>query len=455
MDERVIQFRIGVMVLATALSAAILITMFSTRKGVFRPTKTIMVHFREAPGVSPNTPVRKNGILIGRVSEVALSDEMPEYAHLGGALVTLEIEEERKIYDDEDCWIRRTLLGDAVIEFVRRREPPGKLSPVQQQGPSRPQEPTRLPRQAPIPPAAQPNLQPPAATPGQAVSQQGPAALLHGGAASNGQRREIEPGGPPLEGRVATDPLQFITELQLRFAENAGKLAEIVDQTHTFVARLNILLGTEEDLQRTRQRFNDLVERTNVLVEHADKVVGDEQLVGQLRRTIDGLPELVDELRRTADTLKLAAANVNLRADEVSTFTQSLRTQGPNMVAQLDEASQGLAQLLAQTNLLLQKVHNQQGTMGRLVHDSELYDHLNGAAAELEELLVQMRPIMRDLRVFSDRIARHPEMLGVRGAVERSQGTKGVPSLSELQGPRWSANRPTIPSGGIGGILPQ
>jgi hypothetical protein len=41
--------------------------------------------------------------------------------------------------------------------------------------------------------------------------------------------------------------------------------------------------------------------------------------------------------------------------------------------------------------------------------------------------------VVRDARVFSDKIARHPELLGVRGAIQRNPGTKGVPSLSELQ----------------------
>ena len=35
-----------------------------------------------------------------------------------------------------------------------------------------------------------------------------------------------------------------------------------------------------------------------------------------------------------------------------------------------------------------------------------------------------LRPIVRDARAFSDKIARHPEKLGVRGLVDRSTGIK-------------------------------
>jgi phospholipid/cholesterol/gamma-HCH transport system substrate-binding protein len=49
-----------------------------------------------------------------------------------------------------------------------------------------------------------------------------------------------------------------------------------------------------------------------------------------------------------------------------------------------------------------------------------------------------MKPIIHDARVFSDKIARHPELLGVRGAIQRNAGTKGVPRFSgENQPALW------------------
>ncbi|MEJ1731091.1 MlaD family protein, partial [Escherichia coli] len=73
------------------------------------------IEFPEAPGVTDASPVRKSGILIGRVVRVELLDE-------GGALVTAEIERGRRLFNDEVCRINRTLLGDSTLEFVKRRE---------------------------------------------------------------------------------------------------------------------------------------------------------------------------------------------------------------------------------------------------------------------------------------------------------------------------------------------
>ena len=74
MDERVIQFRVGVMVFATVIITAILLVLFEEVPGfvtdLFRRTYTVRLWFPEARGVDQDTLVRRNGLLVGRVKEV-------------------------------------------------------------------------------------------------------------------------------------------------------------------------------------------------------------------------------------------------------------------------------------------------------------------------------------------------------------------------------------------------
>ena len=46
------------------------------------------------------------------------------------------------------------------------------------------------------------------------------------------------------------------------------------------------------------------------------------------------------------------------------------------------------------------------------------------AAQNVSKLTKDLRPIVDDVRVFTDKIARHPEQLGVRGALDRRPGLK-------------------------------
>ena len=114
MNERIMQFRVGVMILATILIAVILVSMFMGSSPLLQGTYTIYIKFNEAPGVSRDTPVRKAGIRIGQVRDVQFADDDT------GVIVTAEIESNRHLYSDEQCQVTTPLLmGDASLEFVR------------------------------------------------------------------------------------------------------------------------------------------------------------------------------------------------------------------------------------------------------------------------------------------------------------------------------------------------
>jgi phospholipid/cholesterol/gamma-HCH transport system substrate-binding protein len=61
MDERIVAFRVGVMVLATMLLAAILTLLFGDVPSLMQGTYTVHIKFKDAPGVGEGTPVRKSG----------------------------------------------------------------------------------------------------------------------------------------------------------------------------------------------------------------------------------------------------------------------------------------------------------------------------------------------------------------------------------------------------------
>jgi phospholipid/cholesterol/gamma-HCH transport system substrate-binding protein len=112
MDPKVLQFRVGVMVLATIVLATVLALMFGDFGAFWRPSYEIHVRLADATGVQPGTPVRKSGVLIGRVSNVSLSDD--------GALVTLLIDQHVTLRHNETCQLRTSLFGDAELIFVLR-----------------------------------------------------------------------------------------------------------------------------------------------------------------------------------------------------------------------------------------------------------------------------------------------------------------------------------------------
>ena len=113
MNERVMQFRVGLVVLATVLIGAILVLSFMGSAPLFPGKYTIYIKFNEAPGVTRDTPVLKSGIRIGQVHNVQFGDNDE------GVIVTADIDHDRRVYQDEDCLaVSSLLLGDTSLEFV-------------------------------------------------------------------------------------------------------------------------------------------------------------------------------------------------------------------------------------------------------------------------------------------------------------------------------------------------
>jgi phospholipid/cholesterol/gamma-HCH transport system substrate-binding protein len=70
------------------------------------------------------------------------------------------------------------------------------------------------------------------------------------------------------------------------------------------------------------------------------------------------------------------------------------------------------------------KIQEGEGTIGKLLKDPTLYNNANATVEHVKELIVKLEPMVNDLRMFSDSLARDPRQLGLRGAIDmRALGT--------------------------------
>ena len=86
--------------------------LFGQFPRLLQDSYTVYLTFADAPGVTRDTPIRKSGILVGRVTQVALKDQ-------GGVLVTAAIHQGVRLHRNEVPRIGGSLLGDAAVQFVQ------------------------------------------------------------------------------------------------------------------------------------------------------------------------------------------------------------------------------------------------------------------------------------------------------------------------------------------------
>ncbi len=354
MNERVMQFRVGVVVLSTSIIAGILIVLFGDLPSLVQATYPLRMSFSDARGVSDGTPVRKNGILVGRVSKVALDER-------GGVSVVADIDTYVPVYRDEQPRIASTLLGDAEIQLV-----PGTIRP-----------------------------------PRQRVGED-----------------EV------LTGLVSRDPFEVFATLEPKLGTALESLTDASDAVTKLSADLDRMLVGNDSFGKLMQKTEKALDEFSVAMNNINDVMGDPRARENIKAMLEGLPQTLTDLRSTVQGMgqTIDTADRNLR--NLEGLTKPLGERGAGMVAQIDATIGRLDDVMQQAVFFTKALNESDGTLGRLVRDPRVYEDLAAAAANVKNLSRELRPIVDDIRVFSDKIARHPEQLGVRGALDRRPGLK-------------------------------
>ena len=115
MNERLMQFRIGMFVIVAGLVLTMMIVWFGESPSVFRDQVYLKVHYAEAPGVVEGVPVRKSGIRIGEVFATEF-DERPNEPD--GVIVTLALERRYPLHEGTVPRLNRSLIGDVTVDMM-------------------------------------------------------------------------------------------------------------------------------------------------------------------------------------------------------------------------------------------------------------------------------------------------------------------------------------------------
>lgn len=359
MDERVVQFRVGVMVLASFIIAGILVVLFGSLPNVSSQQREVYISFPQALGVSRETPVRKSGILVGRVTDVELNDV--------GVLVTAEITAVDKVYSNDICQVSNALLGgDAVIQIIGKDD-------------KRPKEP-------------------------------------------------IE-NGTQLVGISTPDPLQAFSNLEGTLAQAVASVATTSDEIGRLARRVSDLLeNNDEQIARVASKAEDTIDRINSIAASTDSIIGDKQIQEKLKQSLNELPDVIHDTREAVNGFKTTLQTADRNLQNMEGLTRPLGQRGPQLVETIDRTMAKLDNILTDMEQFSAGINDPNGSLGQLINNPELYQRVNSAVANVENLTRQLQPVVRDAREFSNKIARHPELLGVRGAISPSTGAKqGIP----------------------------
>jgi phospholipid/cholesterol/gamma-HCH transport system substrate-binding protein len=360
MTERQLQFRVGVFVLTAMTIAAALIFQFSDLRDVFSKHYELLAHFESAPGVLEGAPVRMNGIQIGTVSRINLDRQN------GGVLLQLSINEGYSIRSDSIVSLQSSLLGDSTVEIS-----PG-VSPVEFDGR------TILSGQNP------PDL--------MGIVQRMETQLAQTMTSFESTSREWQLVARNINGLVDT---------------NRGDLHAVIDRT-----------------AESLDEFTNTMKQAGKAFDNTNRLIGDPETITNLRTAFAGLPVIVNETRQTITAMRQTVSSINGNLKNIEGVTEPLAKHTTSIVVRLDQSLANIEQITGELRDVAQIASKSDGSLKRFLEDPSLYTDLENSAMSLSMLLKNLQPIVQDMRVFTDKVARRPELLGVGGALRPSSGLK-------------------------------
>ena len=180
-----------------------------------------------------------------------------------------------------------------------------------------------------------------------------------------------------------------------------------------------------------------------------DELVGDPQVRLQLKQALAGMPQLMadaqstlKDARQTLDGFQQMSQRANTNLENLERFTAPLAERGDELVGAIESSVTNIDQLLEQLVQFGEALNSREGTLGQLLHDRELYDRLQRTVGNVEDASRQLRPIMNDVRILTDKLATDPGGQLLKRAIDRRPiGT----------GTKWNWGEPETDAGRAGG----
>ena len=436
MNEQAIRFRLGIFVLASLILLAVMITLFGGFPNYFKRADVYTIIFKDAQGVAPGTPVRRSGVRIGEVRKLGLDNVT------GKVEVVIQVENGfilRK--GDRPTIVQGLLGGDTSIAFLPPPDekkldltavPPGSVLEGFIQADAQ----TLVQTTSDVMPQAQ-----------QAMEQ---AAKVF---------EKLDKMMPILEstfkeyneiGKAAREAIPELRKTNVEIQELAKTARvtlpefkktndelQVTSRQWTKVGeRMDVLLATNEDkiaraltqiedtLKRVGQVFSDENQRNiNDTLRNAKK--GSDQFESIAKNT----DQLLAELRETNKRANSSLGRAESLLEDLQKSLRPWNERAPSILKNVDDSTANLNKTLADLREIMQVVGRSDGTIQRLLSDPSLYNNLNDSTAMVTKILPRLDRILRDVEIFADKIARHPESLGVGGAIRPSSGVKESPSV--------------------------
>jgi phospholipid/cholesterol/gamma-HCH transport system substrate-binding protein len=367
MNERLMQFRIGMFVMFAGLVLTMMIIWFGESPSILRDQVYLKVHFTEAPGVLEGVPVRKSGIRIGEVADIDF-DDRPNQPD--GVIVTLALERKYKLHEGTRPRVTKSLIGDVTIDMQPGKDTETLLT-------------SKSPASAPV-----------------------------------------------IEGEIAPDPSKAL-EAATRAFDSAGDTLKSINLAAAGLTKVSKSAEKLDDFLASVADAGRSVSKAALGIEQFIKTNEGEfqPALADLRQVAQKLNATFDPATQAAfkaglDRFSSAAAKLDAGLAQIDPVFKDLGSPVNHApTTDIGQAIRRINLVSADLELLTSKLRdgrgglNTDGSLQKLLTQPELHDNLNSLAISANQALAQLKTVLASLRTFSEKVARDPSVIS-RGALQ-------------------------------------
>ena len=159
------------------------------------------------------------------------------------------------------------------------------------------------------------------------------------------------------------------------------KTSSLITQIDTLVGTVNTIMneGGRDALASSIDNFNRSLQNLESSTQELDRLLTDEK--GELRQILSRTSSVAKNLDKQSKAINNTMSNLSKVSDSLA---------AANLKASLDTAGRAIGRFKS----IVRKIDQEEGTLGKLVNDPQLYNNLERSSAELDSLLkdVQGRP---------------------------------------------------------------
>ena len=400
MDENRLRFGVGVLVISAIGIGIILTFLFGAFPSVLQRDYSLTVDFKSAEGIGANTAVVRDGVRIGRVSSIELKNDGDNEGNKGGVRVTLAMDSNKPM---SHAYLPRIgtgnfVTGDAQLEFVLGK--PAELRTLVKQ-----------------------DLLAEPYNDGEYISYgENSESLFEMQSDLQETFEAIRNAGSSIA--VAAESINKLASgMEKVVGGTDSKIEQVADEAVQALREFN---GAMTDI---REIVNNPVIRENFeesVVQLPEVLKQAKETLESTKRTVDSFGRVGGQFEKVGEAAVDTVHSAQRTVKNVEQFTEPLAAHGDELVNQVLTTMARLDSTLTEVDEFGKALNNKNGSVRLLLDDPDIYWKIRRTVENVESATARIRPILDDVRVFTDKVARDPRQLGVRGALSKRPSGLGL-----------------------------